>query len=207
MSVPENTVLDSRAQPILKGSIVGAIETTKWDQYQGLVLDPNSKIEDGGFTVAVFFHREVCCSQFNQGSVVRHWDERYEEQLASADYDWIMEEGVWKESPRVIFFRPSDLVVQQDWKPEFYAKRTFPRGYNLLYELADKSTFIPGSHECSIEKCHHPATRVALINAWGNVYPVRTCGGCFGEFHGTCRDELPARKWHPVPGCVQVLAD
>jgi hypothetical protein len=207
MSVPESTVLDSKSQPILKGSIVGAIETTKWDQYQGLVLDPNSEAEGNGFTVAVFFHREVCSSQFNQGTVVREWDQRHEAELADTNHDWILEERTWTDCPRVVFFRPDELVVEPDWKLEFYVKRTFPNGFHALFELKDKSSFIPGSHECTLVECHHPATRVALLNVWGSIYPVRTCEGCFAKFHGMCGDELPARKPHPVPIDAKVLAD
>ncbi len=207
MSVQENVVLDSKSQPILKGSIVSMAEAGNWSQYQGLVVDPDSKIEGDGYTVAVFFHREVGHIQFNQGTVVREWDQMHEAELGGTNHDWILEERIWTDCPRVVFFRPDELAIESDWKLEFYAKRTFPRGFHTLFEFKDKSPFIPGSHECSIEGCSHPATRVALLNIWGSIYPVWVCEVCFVEFHGMCGDDLPARKPHPVPIHDQVLVD
>ncbi|MES3006018.1 MAG: hypothetical protein V4664_03675 [Patescibacteria group bacterium] len=193
-------ILDAKGQPILKGSIVGMIDPCgHWSRYQGLVLELRSDIEDQGYTVAVFFNREVDQSYFfarrsRRLLPVREWDREFLQQCVKGDTSFLLVDDAWKKCPRVIFFRPKELAVQGDWKIKTLAKRLFGNSYHRLYLLSAGLPSSPSAYQCWLEGCAAPATRTALFNVCGSVYPMYTCEACFSKNNGFCGDDLPPMK-------------
>jgi hypothetical protein len=196
----EPTVLDAKGTPINRLSIVGMSDPHGcWSSHQGLVIDPNSDMEGVEYIVAVYFYGEVCSSNFyglQKGSVgnVRDWDGIYGGNDRNSETDFLFKDNVWKKSPRVRFFKSSELVVLQTWGVEQLASRLFGRKYHTLYMISAKLPQSPNAFMCWIEECRSPATEVALCNVWGSVYPLFVCKPCNEKYNGMCSDDLPPRK-------------
>jgi len=198
--VTESTIVDSKGNPINRLSIVGMSDPQGyWASYQGLVVDQKSDIEGSEHTVAVYFYNEVCSSNFfglPKGNVetVRDWDRQYGESNRNSETDFLFVGDVWKESPRVKFFKPNELVVLQTWGLEVLATRLFDRRYHTLHGISSGLPQTPDAYMCWIEECRNPASGLALCDIWGAVFPLFVCKTCRQHFNGRCSDDLPQRK-------------
>lgn len=199
-------VLDAKGQPILKGSVVSmADRESAWFSYQGLVAEPHSDMEGDGYTVPVFFDKEVCASHFRfWGHGDRdimmdtdHWDRQHG---ANAQKE-ILSSDCWKICPRVRFFRPEELVVDNEWKFENLVRRQFSEFW--VYHTIN-FPLVPGTHPCWIGECAEVASETALVNVWGSIYPIYVCPGCFQKWNGFRMDGLPTLK-EPLPGSPRAL--
>jgi len=186
---------------ILKGSIVEVVEGLLFESCQGLVVCADSDIEGPEFCVAVFFNLEVSTHNFTiferkDPSILRtvQWEEKYHDQCKRGEIDFLLNDDVWKKCPRVIFFRPEELIVQPYWKIENLAKRLFRNMFHTTHVFADYLPKDPSLHMCHLEDCQSRATKLALYNVWGSVYPLFVCELCFPKVNGWCGDDLPARK-------------
>lgn len=191
-------VLDARGTPIVHGSIVGMSDPGgPWSGFQGFVVAPFSELEgdNDGYTVAVFLGPEVGAFHFNAPSYrIDAWDVRYSRLLAAEDYSFLLKDDLWRTCPRIVFFQPSELVVGGEWDICVLAKRAFPRGYHMLYDWPKGVTAIPTLYQCFIRDCRATASRVALYNVWGFVYPLHVCDVCFPKTHKWFGDLLPDMK-------------
>ena len=188
---------------ILKGSIVEVLEKGwKWSPYQGLqglVVNPDSDIEGEGYSVAVFFNLEVSSSKFclpDKGVVpIKEWDEEYGDQCRREEVDFLFEEDAWKQCSRIIFFRPEELIVQNEWKIQNLARRVFPKEIvRTVYVFSDYLPKNPNLHMCHIRECGAQARKTALFNFQGSVHPIHVCEDCFSKTNGMSGDALPLSK-------------
>ena len=187
---------DSKGGLINQGAIVGmSSDYGPLSEFQGLVVSSYSEIESDGYCVAVFFGTEVCPSRFNFSLYeVRAWDQRYQKEMLSGELSFLFVDAVWQKCPRMIFFRPNELVIQNNWKIETLAQRLFKNRYHTLYSLPKGITEISADYMCFRKECRNNAVKVALCNASGSVYPMHVCEKCFPETNGWCGDCLPERK-------------
>ena len=192
----QSTIVDAKGNPINRLAIVGMSDPHgPWSQYQGLVVEPNSNIEGLNYTVAVYFYSEVCQSNFfGSMAEARKWDNLYAKEDRKSETDFLFKDDAWKKSPRVRFFKPSELIVLQAWGHETLANRMFKRNYHSLFRIPPSLPQSPDAFMCWIEECRNPATEVALCNIWGSVYPLFTCKACGQQFNGMCSDDLPPMK-------------
>jgi hypothetical protein len=188
-------VFDAVGKPIACQSIVGMKENGPWSGFQGFVVAPFSELEDDGYTVAVFFGREVQPSRFNFPFwEIDKWDSQHSRDLAIDGWPFLLQDNLWQKCPRVVFFRPNELVVQEFWRIETLAERVFPRKYHSVYGWPKGVSYTSLSYQCFRKDCPSVATRVALWNVWGSVYPIHVCDGCFSKTNGWCGDDLPELK-------------
>ncbi len=192
----QKQVFDSKSRLITQGVIVGMSSPYgPLSEFQGLVVSPYSEIESDGYCVAVFFGTEVCQSRFNFSLFeVRAWDQQYQKEMMSGEMSFLFVDANWQKCPRVLFFRPDELVIQDRWKIETLAERLFKNRYHTLYSLPKGITEIPADYMCFRRGCENKATKVALCNIWGTVHPMHVCEKCFPETNGWCGDCLPERK-------------
>ena len=191
----DNQVLGADGKPITAGIIVGMKDKGPWSRFQGFVVAPFSEIEGEGYTVAVFFGTEVESSRFNFSFWdVEKWDSQHREDLAINNWPFLFQDNLWQKCPRVVFFRPKELVVQESWSLETLAERIFPRYYHTLYDWPEGISQTSSSYQCFQKECQSVATRVALFNVWGLVYPIHVCDTCFPKINGWCGDDLPEMK-------------
>ncbi len=202
-----SAILDSKGQPIQKGSIVGMADPQgHWSLYQGLVVEPRTDLEGDDYTVAVFFDQEVCGSNFRCRSWLKkglmdpaEWDKQHR----TDRHELLLTTEHWKICPRIVFFQPKELVVEDAWKFEHLVNRVFPeywQCYTIPFPL------LPGSHACWIEGCPGVATDMALVNVWGSIYPLYVCRPCFKKWNGVRSDGPPEHK-KPLPGKPAEMAE
>lgn len=189
-------VVDFKGQPINRGAIVGMSGDGPWSRFQGLVVSPYSEVEGGVYSVAVFFGTEVSPSHFSfpKYEAVAIWDHENRKVLATGNLTFLLSETIWLGCPRVVFFRPEELVVQDNWKIDTLAGRVFGGNYHTIYSWPKGVTAISADYMCFRKECSTRATRVALWNVWGSVYPMHVCEGCFPETNGWCGESLPELK-------------
>lgn len=208
-SVPVQ-VLDSVGNQILPGSIVKMADPHgSWSRHQALVVSPHSDIEGEGYTVPVFFNREVSASNFSNSAwgaqsgdkkartilPVSEWDSSHIASCARGETDFILNEESWKDCPRIRFFKPEELVVIQRWDIEVLCKRIFPRMWNMSYGLPFRGKFQAEEYQCWYEGCVEPAlAEVALGNCWGTVSAYCLCKTHHKEVHGKCSDGFSPMK-------------
>lgn len=191
----EVRVLDSNGQPIVCRSIVGMKKNCPWYKFQGLVVAPYSEIEGNGYTVAVFFGREVAPSQFNFPWLdVEKWDKQYAKDLAVDDGSFLLKDDLWKTCPRVVFFQPRELLVRDSWSIVTLAERLFPGFHHSVFGWPKGIIRTSSIYRCFLKDCQLVATRVALFNVWGSVCPIHVCDECFSKTNGCCGDSLPEMK-------------
>ena len=98
-------ILDVKGKLIEKGSIVGMSDNNgNWSEFQGLVVDPQSNIEDDGYCVAVFFNLEVDPSRFfiyssnhkREIISVGTWDREYSGECKVGKTDFLFINEWWK---------------------------------------------------------------------------------------------------------------
>ncbi|MFA5934302.1 MAG: hypothetical protein WC827_00220 [Candidatus Paceibacterota bacterium] len=189
-------IVDANGKTINRGSVVGMSDNYgPWSQFQGLVLVPYSEIEDDGYCVAVFFGTDVCPSRFNSPShEVLIWDQQHQKDLVTDDPTFFFVDDIWKKCPRVVFFQPNELIVQESWNIKTLAERVFKDKYHTLYSLPKGVTLVSTDYLCFQNECLAIATRVSLWNVWGSVYPMHVCENCFSKTNGWCGDSLPEMK-------------
>lgn len=193
-------IKDSTGASIAPFSIVEITEDVgSWSGFQGLVIEPDSDIEGDEFCVAVYFFAEVKPDRFlfdsrNRSNTARIWDETYREENRSGKGEFLLKDDVWKTSPRVVFFRPTELIVKKRWSVEILAKRFFPNRYHTICGLSEKFPADPEAYMCCIAACRKPATDIAVCNVWGSVYPIFMCKDCALKMNGLCGEDLPELK-------------
>jgi hypothetical protein len=190
--------LDAKGNQIISGTIVGMSDDDDgpgpWSPFQGLVVAPFSNIEGEEYTIAVFFDTEVNSSHFNFSyGEISDWDTKHKKNLATGDMSFLLEDSVWRNCPRVRFFRHDELVIQEAWSIKTLAERIFKNRYHTLCSFKGIS-LISSNYQCFLDGCNYKATRMALYNVWGSVYPMHVCGNCFSKTNGFCGDELPRLK-------------
>ena len=198
---PGQIIVDANCNPLVRGSIVGVSDTGHWSPFQGLVLDQFSDIEDDGYCVAVFFNLEVSFTYFNYwGSAdkergittIFEWDQQYGKQCKDGDIDFLFINDEWKKCPRVRFFRPNELVVQTEWELKYLVNRVFR--HNCHHYCLSAYDLKPSLYLCWLEGCKNTASKIALFNVWGTVYPICVCEDCFPKTNGWLGDDLPRIK-------------
>ncbi len=189
-------ILGADGREITRGGIVaGEVFLYK---HQGFVVDPHSNLEDQEHCVAVFFGTEVDASRFNPTrSETETWDRAHQEVLnpRTGDYSLLITNNLWQNCPRVVFFKPEGLVVENGWSLETLADRLFGRMYHTLLELP--RGILPhraSDYQCFRHECRNIASKLALWNIWGSVYPIYVCDSCFPENNAWCADVLPQLK-------------
>lgn len=199
----ESQIVDAKGQPLLKGAIVEMSSSDgNWSGHQGIVVEPHSDIEGPEYSVAVFFNREVPDHEFNHWSRINkergimsctEWDVRYGGVCRNSEMDFLWKDDVWKRCPRVIFFKPDELVVVAGWKNAALVVRLFKGHYHSVFSFCDGFPQ-PDTCFCFFRSCQAPATRLAFGNVWGSVFPLYTCVTHFRDLNGVCADELPIKK-------------
>lgn len=202
-------VLDSVGNQILAGSIVKMADPHgSWSSYQALVVSPYSELEGEGYTVPVFFNREVCASNFSYSAYgakfgdkealilpVGQWDSLHTASCAKGEIDFLLKEENWKVCPRIRFFKPEELIVIQRWDLEVLCKRIFQRMWHTLYGLPFGGKFQAEEYQCWFEGCVEPAlAEAALGNCWGTVSVYCLCKTHHKEVHGKCSDGFSPMK-------------
>ncbi len=188
-------VFDSKGTLIACLSIVGMRETGPWSDHQGIVLAPFSEMEGDGYTVAVFFGTEVAHHKFNSPfRDIRDWDNTYGKDLEIGDYSFLLKDELWKKCPRVVFFQPGELVVQEGWSILTLAERLFSNNYHSVYRWSRGISPTSSLYRCFLKECQSTATKVALFNASGSVCPLHVCDECSGETNGWYGDIMPELK-------------
>lgn len=196
----QRVIVDTNGVQIIPLSIVKMSDPHgNWSTHHGLVVEPNSDIEDDGYCVAVYFYREVCSSTFwGRDRImtvsIDDWDNAYGKNDKKSETDFLFVNSLWKRSPRVVFFRPEELIVIPSWDTITLAKRLFKDRYHTIFSLSDRLPQTPGAYMCFLKDCRNPATDLALFNVWGSVYPLFVCKTCKEKIHGFCADDLPERK-------------
>ena len=186
-------IKDTKGSLIEKGVIVGMADPDgNFQNYQGLVINPDFDVNNDGYSVAVFFSTEVPqvlfhCKDLGGSFGFNEWDDKHKKQCPEI----LFNSDIWKQCPRICFFQPMELVVTNRWYLKHLIERLFHGEYSNWYE---KETLVPENHTCQIESCSCLATDLTLINVWGSVCPIYTCRSCFEEHNGTKVDELPDLK-------------
>jgi len=186
---------------LIPGSIVEMSDSDgPWSEYQGLVMVPDSEIEDDGYSVAVFFDKEVSSSRFwfnpsQRDSAlipIGDWDHDYGRLSIEEKTTLLLKDDFWKKCPRVHFFRPDELNVVTFWKIETLMKRLFGRMFHRYYVI--QSDLSPTAFMCWCADCQNRAEKLALYNFWGTVYPYNVCAECFSKINGICGESEPKCK-------------
>jgi hypothetical protein len=194
-------IVDIAGAPLVPGAIVEMSDSDgPWSEYQGLVMVPDSEIEDQGYSVAVFFDNEVSESRFgfchpkkDSGILsFRDWDSRYGRLNIDEKKAILLNDDFWKRCPRVQFFRPEELKVVPFWKTKNLAKRLFGNRYHTVYTLL--YDLPPTAFMCWCVDCQNQAEKLALYNFWGTVYSYYVCQGCFEKINGICGESCPEIK-------------
>ncbi len=193
-------VLDGDGKEITAGSIVAADRHLCWSEFQGIVVKPHTTIEDDEFTVAVLFGTDVDSSHFNfRHRDTSRWDERYRARINRDDTSFLSDDDALKECPRIVYFRPKELTVQEAWSVRTLADRFFKRRWHTMFGLPKGVTIRSADYECFLVKCPRQAKKLAVFNVWGSIFPIHVCEECFSEVNGFCGDALPQIK---VPSVV-----
>jgi len=184
---------------IFKRSIVEVVnKNSGWASYQGLVIDPQFAIRNGELRVAVFFFPEVESFNFRfhrRGvMLIDEWDENYSDQCRNGYVDFLFINDDWKRCPRVVFFRPEELVVQYEWHIKKLARRLFLETHRSVCGFSDFLPKNPSLHMCHLRDCGAQATKIALFCVSGSVYPAYVCDICFSEINGMRMGDFPACK-------------
>jgi hypothetical protein len=192
----QKEIFDSKDRLVTQGAIVGMSDNYgPLSEFQGLVVSPYSEIESDGYCVAVFFGTEVCPSRFNFSfHEVNAWDRQYQKEMRSGEFSFLFADAVWQKCPRIIFFRPNELVIQDRWKIQTLAERLFKDRYHCVYGFPKGITETSADYMCFRKECKNKATRLALWNVWGSVYPIHVCEDCFPKTNCWCGDSLPDLK-------------
>ncbi|MFA7252571.1 MAG: hypothetical protein WC027_01820 [Candidatus Paceibacterota bacterium] len=189
-------VVAADGRPIIAGTIVGMKDKMgPWSSFEGYVVAPFSDKEDDGYTVAVFFGKEVSADRFNfSRSEVTDWETQYEKNLTTGDWSFLLQDAIWQQCPRVRFFRPEELIVQDNWSIKTLAERIFRNRYHILFGWPKGVSSTSSAYRCFRQGCPSIATRATLWNVWGSVYPMHVCDECFSNTYGWCGDGLPETK-------------
>lgn len=175
----------SGTRQIMTESIVTVIGENTFTGIQGLVMatDSDGEPEDG--LVAVFFDRHVDSFHFNQA--VRYlWDG---EKPTPEKYHTC---------PRVVHFLPEELRVESEYSIETRAKQLFRNMFHSTAQL--NFPLVPNTHLCQLKDCINGAlaSKKSLLNCWGTVHEVYTCGECHERCHGAYMDIFEVKE--PLPG-------
>jgi hypothetical protein len=199
-------VFDATGIEIQPLSIVGMSDRSgQWSPHRGLVVEPNSTIENDGYCVAVYFYREVGSTRFwnrdrRRTMPIEAWDARYGKNDAMSETSFLLKDDAWKKSPRVVFFKPRELIVQPTWDIAVLAERMFKNYHHSVFRLSEGLPQDPKAYMCWIKECQNPATSIALYNFWGSVYPFFVCEQCRSKVNGMCGECLPdAKNPHRTP--------
>jgi|GEM_PF-3494353 len=191
-------VLDSKGKTITPLSIVEmANPHGHWSDFQGLVVEPDSRLEGDEYRVAVYFFAEVAMHNFfhrRNSGVIEDWDERFAKENKAGEGEFLLHDNMWQKSSRIVFFKPGELVVQTQWSLWTLARRHFPNTASFVRELNPVFPKDPHAWQCFIEGCPRPAEKVAMFNVWGTVFPLYVCECCAPVVNGYCGDDLPKMK-------------
>lgn len=192
-------IKDSVGTTILPLSIVEITERQyPYHEFQGMVVAPHSPLEGDGYTVAVYFFTEVHHHHFNyreRGTLsLAEWDEKFTQDNKQGNGEFLLKDDMWKQSPRIVFFKPKELLVQKCWNVKTLAKRFFPRTCRTINDFKEGLPRDPTAYTCFIEKCDQPASEIAVYNVWGSVFPLYVCRTCMTQVNGTCGDDTPSIK-------------
>lgn len=202
-------VLDSRGREIVKGSIVTGIESDQcWSMFQGLVLHPESPFAEEDFSVAVFFDKEMNGSYFYKpsrgGRTIYNWDDEFKGKKKYAEIIPTWDHEKQMDCPRVVLSRPSELIVQPNWRIETLANRCEP-GQRYWSRSVFTFPLIKGAHACHVEGCEGMAEHITMVNFWGNMIPYYACTKCHHKYNGFRMETPPERKKElPAPPQEQI---
>lgn len=198
------SIVNSAGGVICRGSVVSPVNNVvTWSGHQGLVVAPHTNLNGCVYSVAVFFNVEVDRCDFSTHAhihqrcglmSVQDWDDRYG-LMSRENIDFLYENDLWKECPRVIFFRPDELVLTGRFRLQTLAKRIFGDQFRRFNHYTGRQSHLPLKlHLCRHSACREQATKIALLCVMGDVYPIPTCADCFKKTHGHCADQLPSLK-------------
>lgn len=129
--------LDSTGNPIILGSIVAiTLDIYPWDEYQALVVSLDSTECPEGGPIAVYFDREVDGHHFHPvTSRIPEWDAAHK----AVTLDLLLSNQLWKRSPRVRHFLPTDLRVDAEWKSNRWLEGLFRTGNSITCMTSGRS--------------------------------------------------------------------
>lgn|SRR5574343_169900 len=196
-------IKDSTGATIKQFSIVGMTPTSSKgyysSTYQGLVIEPESKQREDDHCVSVYFFREMTGSQFIRSTrsdiiPIDTWDIDYADQNRSGKGEFLLEDGLLRVCPRIVLFRPDELIVQTRWSIRTLSDRFFRDRYHSICGFGENFSDDPSQYRCFIHECPNPATETAVYNVWGSVCPLYVCDGCMKVVNGIMADDLPKTK-------------
>ena len=203
-------ILDAKGQEIKVKSIVGMSDPEgPWSNFEGLVVDPKSTIEDDEYCVAVYFYREVGDYEFiggiNNILSLDQWSKNYREKDRNSETDFLFESEIWKKSPRVRFFKPEELVVLETWSYKTLVQRLFKNSYHSVFDISKTIPQEPDKYMCWSEECRDPATHTAIYNIWGSVSKAFVCKTCFDKMNGLCADSAQLKRVLMTPEGKEII--
>lgn len=181
-------VPSSTTKKLEVGSIVKIDATeTRFHECYGIIMDMNSDLRPEDGTIAVFFDQEVPDHEFSD-----HRD--------SLDA-WKTKKPTpqnYKDCPRVMCFKESELEIIESEPIEILVRRKFGNNFHSIHSFS--FPLKPHTHACQLKECQSdlPATHISLINVWGCIQTVYTCERCNSKYHGKRTDGVELKN--PLPG-------
>lgn len=179
------------------GSIVEVIDKDlALKRQQGLVVKVHRHAKSEKRCVAVFFGPEIPAQIFDSPiCTVDNWDANHFWDCKRGNFEFLFEERNQKRCPRILRFQPEQLVVVSGWRVDVLAKRVFLSENNFrIRSFAEITSEKPSDYKCFMNRCDCTATKTAVFNVWGTVFPIFTCDRCFEEVNGLSGDDLPDLK-------------
>lgn len=98
------------------------------------------------------------------------------------------------ENPQGMFFGyvPSELRLDTEWKPEYYAHKLFGKKW---HSVATLKVPLDPKKPCMVEECECKQEVVNWVNVWGSVFNVYLCAkhSAYYKMY-SCMDSFPHRK-------------
>lgn len=198
-NIESKTPTDKNGVEIKVGAIVQITgEDLVHDGKQGLVVNTDSDVEYDGklCNVVVFFYQEVPTYNFAADSTeVYLWDDKYKDQCRASDTSFILENDLWKKCPRIQYFSPKEILIQKNWSLKNLIGRVFNGSMEPHTHYSFKGvTMKSDDYMCFRKECNNVASKIAIFNVWGSVFPLHVCDECFPKTNGWCGDSLPTLK-------------
>jgi len=155
---------------------------------QGIVIDTKSSLDKESGPIAVFFDKEVESYGFNQISAE---SPRWTETVPTLEN--------YRQNPRVICFRSSQLRIDKGWDIKNLANRFFGR-YGWHHASSLSFHLVPNTHACHLAACSSGllATQRTIVNYCGSIYDIYSCETCHRLYHKISTESFPELK-NPLP--------
>lgn len=171
------------ALQLVVGSVVRITEADFYVyECEGVVVDTNSDLSPEDGPIAVFFDREVETLDFNGPRSARRWNGP------------TPNKENYRTCPRVLCFKPDELMVIPQFSLETLANRRFPDRWHHARSI--RAPLVPNMFKCHLADCKSGlmATERSLFNFWGTVIDYYTCIECHQKIDGMAGDLVPKTR-------------